>query len=144
MELLLVQDFHPNIFLEKILPFHIQPCIQPDDTVLILLGSSGSYPSLQKAKYYSSDGLVVLALSGGLVVLSFDSSDGLKNFLANSPDGLVVLHLDSASGIVVFGLDLPDGPVVLGLELMYVRVVVCLRLYAYHFRDTFLVVKLGE
>ena len=28
--------------------------------------------------------------------------------------------------------------------LMYVSVVVCLCLYAYRFRDTFLVVKLGE
>ena len=32
----------------------------------------------------------------------------------------------------------------MGCLLMYVSVVVCLCLYAYRFRDTFLVVKLGE
>ena len=32
----------------------------------------------------------------------------------------------------------------MGCWLMYVRVVVCLCLYAYRFRDTFLVAKLGE
>ena len=32
----------------------------------------------------------------------------------------------------------------MGCQLMYVSVVVCLCLYAYRFRDTFLVVKLGE
>ena len=75
MKLLLAQDFRPKCFLQNILPFHIQPCIQPDDTVLILLGWSGSYPSLQKAKYDSSDGIVVSSLySSGDFCLRHDQA----------------------------------------------------------------------